>query len=99
MKESVYLCLRIPNSSLCDSIQSFDAQLTRYLGFEFVFGSVERAEVIAEIRHAHQEHCHDAFHRRRHRIRDRVVDALRSVRVVKRQEYNIIRCKEIRHLL
>lgn len=54
-----------------------------YLGFEFVLGSLERAEVIAEIRHAHQEHRHDALHRRRHWIRDRVIDALRSVRVVK----------------
>lgn len=60
-----------------------------------MLGSFKRAKVISEIRHAHQEHRHDALHRRRHRIRDRVVDALRGVRVVERQEYDVVRCEEM----
>ena len=54
----------------------------KYLGLEFVLGSVKRAKVITEIRHAHQEHRHNTFHRRWHRIRDRVVDALWSVWII-----------------
>lgn len=58
-----------------------------------MLGSLKRAVVIAEVRHAHQKHRHNALHRRRHWIRHRIVNAFRSVRIIERQKYDVIRCK------
>jgi len=73
--------------------EKFNISQRKYLGFEFMLGSVKRGIIIAEICHAHQKHCHNALHRRWHRICYRIVNAFRSIRIVKRQKYDIIRCK------
>lgn len=69
---------------------SYEAPRSRYLGLHLVLGSLECSVVIPKVRHAHQKHRHHALHRGRHWIAHRVVDTLRCVRIVERQEYYVV---------
>lgn len=58
-----------------------------------MIGPLERAVVVRERRQRHQKHGHYALHRRRHGVRNRVVDTLRRIRIVERQKYHVVRCQ------
>lgn len=61
-----------------------------YLGFVFVLRPGESVVIIAEIRHGHQEHCHDGFRGGGHGVGGRVVDVFGRQRIVKGQENDVV---------